>query len=758
MNKKILSLLCAFASVSSISDVYAAEFKLNNIKVIGLQRVDEGVIYNSLPVAIGETFRTEDTSEYIKAIYKTGYFKSITINRDKNDIIVYVKERPSISSIKINGNDSMETEVLNKALSSVDIKEGGTFDEFTIQKITQELEQQYLSQGKYAVRIKTEIKALERNRVGLVINISEGKVAKIKQIKIIGNKDFSEAKLLEEFSLSEGSVISWFTLSDRYSKQKLSGDLERLKSFYQDRGYLNFKINDTQISLTPDKKNVYITVQITEGDVYSVGNINIGGKYHHINPELKKIVDIKRGEIYSAKRISDAETEILNNLGRSGYSFAKVEINKNIDFEKKIVDVTFFIQPGSRVYVRRINFAGNVKTQDQVLRRELLQMEGGFISREKIEESKQRLYQLGYIKDINVETIPVPGNNDQVDLKYNLEETNTGHLNGGLGYSDAEGVMFNLGLSQDNFFGTGKSVALDFNKSPAVVNYNMRYFDPYFTIDGIGLGYDLFYNKTKLSKLDVTDYRLDMYGFDLSLSLPMSMYDVVRTSIGAQNKTLVVSPTKAAAEITAFRAKHHNSNNIFPYALSWRHNRLDRALMPTKGWGNDLGGSITVPFSDINFFQVYNLTKYYIPVYNEFILHLKGSIGYKNGYNNDNLPFFEHYYSGGTGSVRGFVQNSLGPLDSRGQAFGGGTQLQGTVEMYMPKLFAPNASWRPSVFVDAGNVFKNKIKPEEIRAAAGVGVQWLSPMGPLSVSYAVPIRHKKDDQLRGFNFAFGSSF
>ena len=764
MNKKILALFCLLANIPGMSIVNAAEFKLQNIKVIGLQRVDDGVVFNALPVAIGETFRTEETSEYIKAIYKTGYFRSITINRDNNSIIVTVKEKPSIYNIKIIGNDSMDTEVLNKALASVDIKEGGTFDEFTTQRLTQELEQQYLSQGKYAIRIKTDVKALERNRVGLVINISEGKVAKIKQIKIIGNKDFSEAKLLEEFSLSEGSMISWFTLSDRYSKQKLSGDLEKLKSFYLDRGYLNFKINDAQISLTPDKKNVYIVVQITEGDAYTVGKVNLGGKYHTINPDLKDLITIHSNEVFSAKKAAETETAILNNLGQSGYSFAKVDINKNINFDKKVVDVTFFIQPGNRVYVRRINFVGNVKTQDQVLRREILQMEGGFISREKIESSKVRLYGLGYIKDINVETIPVPGNDDQVDLKYTLEETNTGHLNGGVGYSDADGVVFNLGLSQDNFLGTGKSVAVDFNKSPARVNYNMRYFDPYFTIDGIGLGYDLFYSASNLKQLDISNYRLDMYGFDFTFSMPMSLHDIVRSSIGAQNKTIILSKNPAT-QITEFidrqkeRNKETKSFDLFPIGASWQHNKLDRALMPTKGWGNDIGWLMTLPNSDLKYYQLYNLTKFYVPVYKDFILYMKGSMGYRYGYGGDKLPFFEHYYAGGSGTVRGFVQNSLGPRDSHNDAFGGRTQLNGTVEMFLPKLFAPNAAWRPSLFIDAGNVFPREVVLKDIRAAGGVAVQWLSPMGPLSVSYGIPLKHdKKKDELRRFNFSFGPSF
>lgn len=765
MKKNIVFIvfLCIITNFFGFMPVNAAEFKLANIKVLGLQRVDEGVVFNALPVVIGEKFDTTNTSEYIKAIYKTGYFKSITINRDNNNIIIYVKEKPSIASIKIIGNDSMETDVLNKALGSVDIKEGGTFDEFTVQKVTQELEQQYLNQGKYAVRVKTDIKAMERNRVGLVISISEGKVAKIKQIKIIGNNHFPEAVLLSGFSLTEGGVISWFTLSDRYSKQKLSGDLEILKSFYLDRGYLNFKINDAQISLTPDKKNVYVTIQITEGEAYNVGAVNLGGKYSAIDPELKTLITIKPGEVYSAKKATEVETAILNKLGQSGYSFAKVDINKNINFDKKIVDLTFFITPANRVYVRRITFSGNIKTKDEVMRREVLQMEGAFISREKIELSKQRLYQLGYIKNINVETVPVPGNNDQVDLKYTLEETNTGHFNGGVGYSEAEGIMFNLGLSQDNFLGSGKSVSADFNRSPAIVNYRMRYFDPYFTIDGIGLGYNLTYSKSKLSKLDISNYRMDNYGADVNLSMPLSLYDVVGGSVGLETKVIRISKNlnRVAKEIKEFlgAGKETATYDLFPAGVSWRHNRLDRALMPNSGWVNQVGTMVTAPFSDLKYYSVYNMTKYYMPVYDEFILYLKASIAHGGGYSNKGLPFFENYYAGGMGTIRGFVQNSLGPKDLFGDSLGGSNQLAGTVELFLPKLFASNVAWRPSVFVDTANVFSGKIKLGEMRVAAGLGIQWLSPLGPLSLSYALPIKHnRKKDNLRAFNFSVGSSF
>lgn len=505
-----LFLLSLLSSI--LTTIYASEFTVKNIEVYGLQKVDEGVVLNAVPFEPGTTFDTNETSSYIKSIYKTGYFKSISINQKDKTVVIYVKEKPSIASIKIIGNDSFESEKLDKALEDIGIKVGGTYDEFTLDRLSKELENQYLSQGKYSVKIDNDVEALDRNRVGITINISEGRAAKIQQIKIIGNNSFTDSQLTEEFALSEGNLLSWVTFSDRYSKQKLAGDLEKLKSFYLDRGYLSFKIIDAQISITPDKKSVYITIQINEGDVYTYNNINLGGRVTVTDNDLNKFINIKSGDIYSERKVSAIENNILAELGRTGYLYAKVDVNKNINHANKTVNVTYFVNPGKRVYVRRIIFEGNLRTQDQVLRREVLQMEGGFVSKEKIELSKQRIAGLGYIKDINIETIPVQGSDDQVDLKYTMSEASTGHFNGSIGYMEQEGFMFNLGLSQDNFLGSGKSVSVNFNKSKAATSTSLSYFDPYFTIDGIGLGYNVFYNKTKLNQLNITNYNLDVYG------------------------------------------------------------------------------------------------------------------------------------------------------------------------------------------------------------------------------------------------------
>ncbi len=744
--------------VSCAVNIFAYEFTVKSIKVYGLQKVDEGVVLNALPFEPGSDFDTNEVSSYIKSIYKTGYFKSITINEKDKNVYIYVTEKPSIASIKILGNDSFESEKLDKALEDIGIKEGGTYDEFTLERLTKELENQYLSQGKYSVKINNEVKVLERNRVAIEINISEGKAAKIKHIKIIGNDTFSSAELTENFNLTEGNLLSWVTFSDRYSKQKLAGDLEKLKSFYLDRGYLNFKIKDAQISITPDKKYVYITIEINEGEVYKYNNINLGGRGTTFEKDLNKLITIKPGDTYSERQVSNVESALLSEIGRSGYLYGSVDVNKDINYSSKTVNVTYFVNPGKRVYVRRIIFEGNIRTQDQVLRREVLQMEGAFVSKEKIELSKQRLAGLGYIKDINVETIPVQGSDDQVDLKYTMSEASTGHFNGSVGYMEKEGFMFNVGVSQDNFLGTGKSTSVNFNKSSAVTTTNVSYFDPYFTIDGIGLGYNVFYSKSKLKEIAITNYNLDVYGFDLSLRVPTSLFDLVTVTGGAQNKKIHL-PVNPAYQLSKFRSKHGDDFDLFPLGASWVHSELDRALFPTSGWKSQLSGHIMLPGSDLNYYMGVNSIKYYKPLYGEFILNLRSNLAYGAGYNSDSeLPFFEHYFAGGAGSVRGFEQNSLGPLDSYRQVFGGNALLTGTVELFVPKMFAPNIAWRPSVFLDAGNIYKRSIKFNKLRVSSGVAVQWLSPMGPLSVSYALPLNKFRDDQLKPFNFNIGTTF
>lgn len=743
----------------NINSLYASVFKISGIKVVGLKKVDEAVVLNALAVDIGDNFDTANTNNYIRNIYKTGYFKSITINRSKNNLYIYVKEKPSISRINIIGNTSLDEEKLKQGLSTVDIKLGSPYDEFTLQKITQEIEQQYLNQGKYAVRVKSDVKVLDKDRVEIKINISEGKVAKIKQIKIIGNKSFSESSLLSEFDLTEGSFISWFTFSDRYSKQKLQGDIEKLKSFYLNRGYLNFKVDDVQISLTPDKKQVYITIQINEGSVYKIGKVNLGGRAVLNHSELKKYIFVKSNENYSAADLIDSESAMLKDLGSRGYLFARVDINKNINEANKTVDIIFFVSPGNRVYVRRIDIVGNVKTQDEVMRREVLQMESGVISKEKIELSKQRLYQLGYVKDVNVETIPVPGTSDQVDLKYTLAEASTGHFSGGIGYSEDEGIMFQLGLSQDNFFGTGQSFSSNFNKTPARTSASISYFEPYFTIDGIGLGYSMYYDKANSSKQKekVSKYKINQFGGSLSLRIPLSLYDVLNFSQGMDHKE-IEPDSDSATQINKFVIDNGKVYNNYPFSVSWNHNKLDRALLPTSGWSNQMGAVITQPFSDLKYYSVYNTSKFYKPVYNDFILHLRANVAYGDGYSGQKLPFFEHYYAGGINSVRGFNANSLGPKDSKLDPYGGNSLLTGSVEMFLPKLMAPNAAWRPSIFIDAGNVFANEIKPDQARVSTGIGVQWVSPLGPLNVSYAIPVVKRKGDSTKAFNFSVSSNF
>jgi outer membrane protein insertion porin family len=766
--KRSMTRLCAVIVVLMVlcglpfQAVFAQVFQIKKIEIVGLERIDEGVVLNELDLEVGDTFDTARSAELIKKLYKTTFFKDISLAAREGVLVVSVQEKPAIGSIGFSGNESFDKDQLTKILRDVGLQEGMTFNEYILQKVKQELEQQYLSQGKYAVRIKPTVTPLERNRVAVMIDISEGKVATIQHIRILGNKAFTEAELLSQFKLNTGGILSWVNHSDRYSKQQLTADLEQLRLFYLNNGYLKFKIEGTQVSLSPDKKHVYITIRVQEGSLYRIGAIRFGGKMLQNHPDLISKVKLVEGRVYSEKEVTASEEMLTKALDAKGFLFAEVTVQKDPQEAQKKVDITFFVRSGKRVYVRRIYFVGNTKTQDQVLRRELLQMEGGFVSREKIEQSKQRLYQLGYISELNVETIPVPGTQDQVDLKYSLQETNTGHFTGGVGYGQAEGLMFNLGVSQDNFFGTGKNVSLNFDRSQAVTAYNAGYFDPYFTDNGVGFGVNGYYNETRLKQLAISNYVMDNKGFTFQLRVPVTLFDSLTYTAGFQYKRIKISD-QSPIEIQAFTKRHGFKFNLVPVGFSWRHNKLDRALFPTSGWSNDIGTSVTIPGSQLTYATTSNTTHLYQSLWSsggsDIVLHLKGFVGYGFAYGSlHELPFFENYYAGGTGSVRGFVENSIGPRDSQNNALGGHTSVLGSAELFLPKIFADSVGWRPGLFYDVGTVYGGEIKLSELRQSAGLLVQWISPLGPLSFSYGVPIRKFKNDELRGFNFSIGSNF
>ncbi|NOR40017.1 MAG: outer membrane protein assembly factor BamA, partial [Gammaproteobacteria bacterium] len=556
----ISSLCRVFMLTLFLSGVAQAfeSFKVLDIRVEGLQRISAGTVFNYLPIKVGQTIDTEDTIIAVKALFKSGFFNDVALERDGSVLVVFVKERAAISSIDIEGNKDLDSDELLEGLKEIGLAEGRVFDRSLLEKVEQELRRQYFSRGKYAVRIDTTVTPLDRNRVGILINVSEGQAARIKQINIIGNHEFSDKELLDEFSLTEPTFFSTFTKSDQYSKQGLSADLETLRTYYLDRGYLKFNINSTQVSITPDKKDIYITINITEGHQYKVSGVTLTGELVVPAEELFPLIPINPGDVFSRKQVTESVDRISTLLGNQGYAYANVNTAPEMDDETFEVKLGFFVDPGKRVYVRRINVAGNVGTRDEVLRREMRQMEGGWYSTEQVERSRTRLNRLGYFEDVNVETPTVPGTTDQLDVNYSVTETSSGSVTLGAGFSQTSGVLFNASIQQDNFLGSGKRVAITFDNSEINTTYRFAYTNPYWTVDGVSRGFSLAYRKTDADEANLSDYSTDTRSADVNFGIPINEYDTIRFSAGYQGLDLKTN-SSSPDQVTDFVDDHGDS-------------------------------------------------------------------------------------------------------------------------------------------------------------------------------------------------------
>jgi outer membrane protein insertion porin family len=514
------------------------DFIVKDIQVRGLQRISLGTVYSYLPVNVGEKFSLDNVSPAIKSLFKTGFFKDVSLEREGSTLIVNVVERPSIAKIMFEGNKDLSKDDLTKALDKIGLAEGKIFDRQILDKVEQELTRQYLSHGKYGLKIKIDVSNLTRNRVGIMIKISEGRVTKIKQINIVGNNAFDEKTLLKQFELNTSNLLSFYTKDDQYSKQKLAGDLESLKSYYLDRGYINFSVESTQVAITPDKKDIYVTINIKEGSVYKLSKVKLAGNLIVTPDQLIKLVGIGPGEIFSRKSATETSKAIQDRLGDEGYAFANVNMVPEINEAERTVEMAFFVDPGKRVYVHRINFSGNAKTRDEVLRREMRQMEASWASSSKIERSKTRLERLGYFESVNVETPPVVGTTDQIDVNYSVVEKSSGNISAGVGFSQVQGIVLNANIVQDNVFGSGKRVNVAFNNSSYITSYQFGYFNPYFTTDGVGQGYNLGYSKRNAGSINIANYSSDIANAGVNFGIPLNEFDQIRLDTDVKHTTL----------------------------------------------------------------------------------------------------------------------------------------------------------------------------------------------------------------------------
>jgi len=783
-------LLCSVALLLNASLAHAQGFKIADIRINGLQRVSAGSVFGALPLNVGEQVDDQQLVESTRALFKTGFFQDIQLGRDGDVLVITVVERPSIASIDIEGNKAISTDDLMKGLKQSGLAEGEVFQRATLEGVRNELLRQYVAQGRYSAAVDAEVVAQPRNRVGLKIRIDEGEVAAIKHINVVGNSVFDQAELDDQFTLKTSNWLSFFKNDDKYAREKLSGDLERLRSYYMDRGYINMEIVSTQVSISPDKKQVFITVNINEGTKYTVRDIKLRGDLKVPEDQITALLLVQKGQVFSRKLMTSTSDLITRRLGNEGYTFANVNAVPTPSKDGNTVDIEFVVDPGKRAYANRINFRGNTKTEDQVLRREMRQMEGGWASTYLIDQSKTRLERLGYFKEVNVETPAVAGVDDQVDVNYSVEEQSSGSITASVGFAQSAGLILGGSITQNNFLGTGNSASLGLTRSEYQSKYNIGFTDPYFTKDGVSLGYNAFYNKTDYNDYyddGVSYYSINSYGAGATLGYPINETSRISFGLTAQHDSIEPG-TYSADEIYDFIDREGKEFTNFKANLGWSESTLNKGVLATRGYSQNLNLMVTVPGSDLSFYKIDYTGQTFLPVSASTSLRFHTKLGYGNGYGStDGLPFYENYTAGGEGTVRGFESGTLGPRNtpatgtysSAGQAYysdrdtealGGNIMITGGVEYLFPMPFIKdNKSLRTSLFWDVGSVYSDKcylsttpgcdgVDLSQMASSVGVGVTWYSPLGPLSVNLALPIRKPDDAETQVLQFSMGQTF
>lgn len=762
-----------FLSVLAASAL-AAQFRISDIRVEGLQRIAAGTVFNYLPVQVGDTTTDNITATIIRTLYATGFFKDVKVERDGSVLVVWVQERPAVAEITISGNKDIGTEDLEAGLKDIGLAEGRTFDRSVLDRIELELKRQYFARGKYGVEIQSTVSPLERNRVAVTIDISEGLTARIKQINIIGNQDFDEKELLKLFKLGSSKWHSFYSKNDQYSKQKLAGDLETLRSFYLDRGYIKFEIKSTQVSISADKNEIYVTVGIEEGDVYRVSDMKLAGEPSVPADQLFALIQMRRGDVFSRRVTTESAERISKKLGNEGYAFANVNTIPEVNEETKQVEVIFFVDPGKRVYVRRVNTKGNTRTRDEVLRREIRQMEAAWFSTELVSRSRERLQRLGYFEEVNVETPAVAGSADEVDIDVTVKEKDSGNLLAGIGYSQSQGIIFNSSITQNNFLGTGKRVSFAFNNSSANRLYRLGYTNPYYTIDGISRGFELSYRETDFDQLNSVDYLTDVGVAGMTFGLPIS--DTSRAGLGVRYQYTKFTPGSSLLA-QGFAIDNGDKFNDFLLTATYTNDSRDKAVFPSKGGLQSLRADVSVPGSDLQYYRLTYKHRRYIPLTSRFIFALNADLGYGGAFGStQGMPFFENFFAGGPRTVRGWKENTLGPRETTfdQDPSGGNVKLVGSMELFAPAPLGGDfeKSLRLGAFFDFGNVWTtynpkiddfDLVSPtgfslSDIRYSTGISAVWLSPVGALSVSVAYPLNKKDDDETQVFQFGFGQAF
>ena len=746
--------------VHAITAAAIEPFVIKDIRVEGIQRTEAGTIFSYLPVKVGDTMTDERSAQAIRALFATGFFRDVSLERDGDVLVVAIQERPSIAQVEFSNLHEFDKDQLMTGMRQIGIAEGRILDRGSLDRAEQDLKRQYLGRGYYAVAISTTVTPLERNRVSINFNVDEGQIAKIRQISIIGANAFTEGTLLGQFVLRTPGVMTWFSKHDQYSRQKLSADLETLRSYYLDQGYLEFAIDSTQVSITPDKQDIYITISITEGQKYTVAEVKVAGEMLVPEEEVRKLIQLKPGDVFSRARLTESTKLIGDRLGNDGYAFANVNAVPALNKETQQVAFTFFIDPGRRVYVRRINITGNLRSRDEVIRREVRQMEGGWYSGDRIIQSRQRVDRLGYFTEVNLETPAVPDSTDQVDVNIAVVEKPTGILLVGAGFGSDQGVILSGSIAQQNIFGSGRHLSLNVNTSKINTTYSLSYTNPYYTVDGVSQGFDIYYKEVDPSALDLAQYQTKTVGGQLRFGVPVSERDTVNYGFGYDDTSITTFPTSPQRYLDYVAVFGPQNTNVFVTA-GWTRDARDSHIYPTKGVLQRAGAELGTPVGDLEYYKLTYQYQRYFPWTRHVSFMLNGEAGYGEGYGDKPLPFFKNFYAGGVTSVRGFRSYTIGPKDSNGDPTGGSRKVLGNAEVLFPfPGLANDKSVRLSTFVDAAVVGDtvDDFNFNYLRASAGLSLQWVSPIGPLKVSAGVPFRYQPDDRLQRFQFTIGGVF
>lgn len=741
-------------------------FVIKDIRVEGLQRTEAGTVFNFLPVQVGDTMSDEKATQAIKSLYNTGFFKDVRIEAEGEILIVTVQERSAIAKIEFSGNKSFPSDKMLEGLKQIGISEGLIYDKSLLDRAEQEIKRQYLSQGKYSATVKTVSSPLERNRVGVRFEIEEGIAAKIRDINIVGNNIYTTEDLRAEFLLTTPNWMSWWNKNDQYSKQKLTADLETLKSFYLNKGYLEFSVDSTQVSISPDKQDIYITINVTEGEKYTISDVKLAGELQVPESELKPLIKIAKDDVFNRQLITESSKAIGDRLSNEGYAFSNVNAIPEINKENHTAAFTFFVDPGKRVYVRRINLTGNTRTRDSVLRRESRQLESAWYAGDKISRSKERLDRLQYFDEVTIETPAVPGTSDQVDININVTEKSTGSVQFGAGLSSNEGVVLGVTVNQQNFLGTGNRVSAQINTGRVNTVYSLSYTDPYFTPDGISRGFDIYRRDVNTQSLDIGTYNSSSYGAGVRFGLPLTERDFFSAGLTADFTKIDLSAGSPRQYLNFCGNSSGCSSNSLALNLGWTHDSRDNTLFPNKGVLQRLTAEATVPGLDLQFYKLEYRHTWFKQAFKDVTFMLNGELGYADSYGDRAFPFFRNFYAGGVNSVRGFDNGAIGPRDfdpSTNQDFavGGTSRIVGNAEVFVPVPLLKNSSqFRLSAFVDAGNVYaeNQSINLGELRYSTGIGVSWFSPFGPLKLVFAKALNEQEGDRTQVLQFQLGQQF